>query len=357
MSTATSTPIDEAKLNGIIGQAITDFGGTLTAGLVVVGDKLGLYKALAGLGPVTPAELATSTHTSERYLRHWLVNQAASGYIDYSPESGKYTLSPEQAMVFADEDSPAAMPGGFELVTSAIKAAPRIAAAMQDGTGLNWADHDPGLFTGTARFFKPGYIGNIVQNWVPALTGIQAKLEDGGTVADVGCGFGTSTIVLAKAYPKARIFGFDNHAPSIDAARTAAREAGVADRVTFDVAAAQEFPGNGYDLVTYFDALHDMGDPEGAARHAREVLKPDGSVMLVEPMAGHTVEENLNPVGRLFSAASVLVCTPHAIAEGGQAMGTIATDAELKGVFVRAGFGSFRRATESPTNRVFEARP
>jgi SAM-dependent methyltransferase len=219
-----------------------------------------------------------------------------------------------------------------------------------------WGDHDPGLFTGTARFFKPGYVGNIVQSWIPALSGVEAKLQRGGTVADIGCGYGVSTIIMARAYPNSRFFGFDNHPESIEQARRAAEEADVAGRVTFEVASAQDFPGRDYDLLTYFDCLHDMGDPDGAAVHARQTLTPDGSVLLVEPMAGDTVQDNLNPIGRLFSAASVLVCTPHAIAEGGHALGTIATDDELKGVFDKAGFGTFRRATETMTNRVFEAR-
>ncbi len=355
-STLTQT-IDETKLNGIIGQAVTDFGGTISAALVVIGDKLGLYRALNEAGPSTPAELASRTGTSERYLRHWLLNQASAGYIDYTPETGRYSLSPEQAMVFADEDSPAAMVGGFELMTAAIKAEPRIAEAMRSGKGLNWGEHDAGLFSGTARFFKPGYVGNIAQSWIPALTGIEPRLQEGGTVADIGCGFGTSTIIMAQAYPNTRFFGFDNHGPSIEAAKKAARDAGVADRVVFEVASGQDFPGGDYDLLTYYDCLHDMGNPQGAAVRARGALKPEGSVMLVEPMAGDRVEDNLNPVGRLFSAASVLVCTPHAIAEGGRALGTIATDAELKAVFDAAGFGTFRRASETPTNRVFEAKP
>jgi SAM-dependent methyltransferase len=353
----TTAQINEEKLNGIIVQAVTDFGGTISAALVVIGDKLGLYEALRDLGPATPLELAAKTGTSERYLRHWLLNQASAGYIDYDAASGKYSLSPEQAMVFADDESPAAMAGGFELMTSLVKDEAKITEALRTGAGVFWGDHDAGLFSGTARFFKPGYVGNIAQSWVPSLTGIEARLEQGGAVADVGCGFGTSTIIMAKAYPNSRFFGFDNHAPSIEAARQAAREAGVADRVTFEVASAQDFPGRDYDLIAYFDCLHDMGDPDGAARHARAVLRPEGSVMLVEPMAGHTPEENLNPIGRLFTAASVLVCTPHAIAEGGNALGTIATDAELKGIFDGAGFSSFRRATETPTNRVFEAKP
>ena len=249
------------------------------------------------------------------------------------------------------------MAGGYELMVAAARATPRIVDAIRAGEGLNWGEHDPGLFRGTARFFKPGYVGNIAQNWIPALNGMHDRLLAGGTVADIGCGFGASTIVMANAYPNARFFGFDNHAPSIEAARKSAPEAGVADRVVFEVASAQDFPGREYDLLTYFDCLHDMGDPVGAARRAKAALKADGAVLLVEPMAGDRVEENLNPIGRLFSAASVLICTPHAIAEGGAPLGTIATDAELRSVFDTAGFGSFRRATESLTNRVFEARP
>jgi SAM-dependent methyltransferase len=259
-------------------------------------------------------------------------------------------------MIFADDDSPAAMTGGFGLVTALAKAEGRIVEAVKNGTGMHWGEHDPGLFTGTARFFKPGYVGNIVQNWVPALDGVQQRLEAGGTVADVGCGYGVSTIIMARAYPNSRFIGFDNHAPSIEAARESARAAGVAERVTFEVASAQDFPGRGYDLIAFFDCLHDMGDPDGAARQALRALKEGGSVMLVEPMAADLIEGNFNPVGRLYAGASVLVCTPHAIAEGGKALGTLATDLELKAVFREAGFSTFRRATETPTNRVFEAK-
>jgi SAM-dependent methyltransferase len=357
MTAINSTQVDETRLNTILGQALTDLGGAVTAALVSIGDKLGLYKALHAAGAVTPAEFASRTGLSERYLRHWLVNQAASGYVDYDPASARYLLSTEQAMVFADDDSVTAMAGGFALLTSVVKDEGKIAEAIREGRGFLWGEHDPGLFTGTARFFKPGYLGNIAQNWIPAMDGIQARLEQGGIVADVGCGYGVSTIIMAKAYPNSRFFGFDNHVESIEAAREAARTEGLQDRVSFEVASAQDFPGRDYDLVAFFDALHDMGDPDGAASHAREVLKHGGSVMLVEPMAGNTVEENLNPVGRLYSAASVLVCTPHAIAEGGRALGTIATDAELKAVFDGAGFSTFKRATETLTTRVFEAKP
>jgi SAM-dependent methyltransferase len=356
MVTTAPTKIDEAKLNAIVGQAVGDFGSVISAALVTIGDRLGLYRELRDRGPATPAELAARTGASERYLKPWLVNQASSGYVDYDPATGKYSLSPEQVAVFADEESPAAMAGGFELMISLAKDEARIAAAVQKGAGLLWGEHDSGLYAGTARFFKPGYVANITGSWIPALDGAQARLEEGATVADIGCGYGVSTIIMAKAYPKSRFFGFDIHAPSIEAARKAAAEAGVSDRVTFEVASAQDFPGRDFDLLAYFDCLHDMGDPLGAAVHARETLKTDGLVMLVEPMAGATVEENFNPVGRLFSAASVLVCTPHAIAEGGTPLGTIATDGEVKAVFDKAGFSSFRRATESVTNRVFEAR-
>lgn len=348
--------INEEKLNAIIGRAVDDFGAIISSALVVIGDRLGLYRSLRDVGPATPDELAQASGTSERYLRHWLLNQASAGYVDYDPATGRYQLSPEQAMVFAEDDTPASLAGGFGLMSAAIKAEPRIAEAIRTGGGLHWGEHDEGLFTGTARFFKPGYVGNIAQSWIPALDGVAAKLERGAIVADVGCGYGISTVIMAQAYPNSRFVGFDNHAPSIASARQAAVEAGVADRVTFEVASARDFPGSDYDLVTLFDCLHDFGDPDGAAAHIGRALDPGGTVMLVEPMAGDRVEDNLNPVGRLFSAASVLICTPHAIAEGGRALGTIATDEELRAVFSKAGFHTFRRATETPTNRVFEAR-
>jgi 2-polyprenyl-3-methyl-5-hydroxy-6-metoxy-1,4-benzoquinol methylase len=356
MTTQTRTEIDMEKLEALAGSIIGDLGAVASSALAVIGDKLGLYRALNEIGPATPDQLAAATGTSERYLRHWLLNQAASGYLDYDAASGRYLLTSEQAMVFTTDDTPASLLGAFTLVTSAIRDEPRITEAIRTGGGMLWGEHDEGLFTGTARFFKPLYIGNIAQNWIPALDGAQDKLEAGGMVADVGCGFGLSTVIMAQAYPRSRFIGFDGHAPSIEAARQAAAEAGVSDRVTFEVATAQDFPGTGYDLVTLFDCLHDMGNPEGAAAHIRGALAPSGSVMLVEPMAADRVEDNLNPVGRIFSAASVLVCTPHAIAEGGRPLGTLATDEELRAVFSGTGYGTFRRATETPTNRIFEAR-
>ncbi len=300
--------------------------------------------------------MATRTGTAERYIHWWLVNQAAGGYLAYDPATDRYTLPAEHALALADESSPAFVVGGMELVTAAIKAEPRIAAAFRTGGGLPWGEHDPGLFVGTERFFRPGYLANLVTSWLPALDGVQAKLEAGATVADVGCGYGTSTVIMAQAFPNSRFYGFDSHAPSIEAARRAAESAGVADRVTFAVATAQAIPIAQYDLIAFFDCLHDMGDPVGAARRARECLAADGTVMIVEPMAGDRVEENLTPVGRIFSAASVLVCTPNALAEGGTALGTLATDAQLHEVLSAAGFRRVRRATATPFNRVFEAK-
>jgi SAM-dependent methyltransferase len=349
--------VDPTKLEAVIGRAVADFGATVSSALVVIGDKLGLYKALAGAGPLTPAELAARTGTDERYVRPWLVNQAAGGYVEHDPATGRYSLPPEQAVALTDETSPFYVGGGFQVVTAAIKAEPRIAEAFKTGAGLAWGDHDAGLFQGTERFFRPGYEANLVQSWIPALDGAETRLRAGATVADVGCGHGASTLIMARAYPRSRFFGFDFHAPSIERARRLAVEEGLADRVLFEVASATDFPGAGYDLIAYFDCLHDLGDPVGAMRHARQALAPDGHLLIVEPMAGERDADNLNPVGRIFSAASVLICTPNALATGHTALGTIATDAALGDVVAAGGFSRFRRATETPFNRIFEARP
>ncbi len=352
-----NTSMDQAKLESFLGKAVGDFGAAISAALVVIGDKLGLYKAMAGSGPVTSAELASRTGTHERYVREWLVNQAAGGYLEYDPKTGGYSLSPEHAAALADDNSPFFVGGGFQVITAMIKANDRILDAFRTGEGMFWGEHHHDLFDGTERFFRPGYAANLVQSWIPALEGVHRKLESGATIADVGCGHGASTVIMAQAYPNSRFFGFDNHAPSIVHARKAAFAAGVADRVTFDIAGATNFPNSGYDFVTFFDCLHDLGDPIGSLRRARETLNQGGCVMIVEPMAAETVEGNLNPVGRVYAGASVLCCTPNAIASGQTALGTIASEEQLRKVAADAGLTKFRRATETVFNRVFEVRP
>ncbi|MGH2617480.1 MAG: class I SAM-dependent methyltransferase [Thermomicrobiales bacterium] len=356
MGTTTMT-VDQDALQAFVGKAVEEFGAIVSAALVVIGDKVGLYKAMAGAGPLTPAELAARTDTDERYVHPWLINQAAGGYVAYDQATGRYWLPPEQATALTDESSPFYVGGGFQLLTSAMKADAEIAERFKTGGGFSWGEHDHGLFQGTERFFRPGYEANLVQSWIPALDGAQEKLAAGAIVADIGCGHGVHTLILAAAYPKSRFFGFDSHAPSILRARELAAEAGLADRAMFDVAGATDFPGGDYDLIAYFDCLHDMGDPDGALRHARQALKPDGHVLIVEPMAGERDADNFNPVGRIYSAASVLICTPNALATGGEALGTIASERALREVAAAGGFKRFRRATETPFNRIFEARP
>jgi 2-polyprenyl-3-methyl-5-hydroxy-6-metoxy-1,4-benzoquinol methylase len=355
-STSEASAINPEKLEAFLGKVVTDFGAALSSSLVYVGQRLGLYKALAEGGASTPAELAARTGTQERYVREWLINQASGGYVEYDAQAERFRLSPEQAAALADEESPAFVGGGFYLVKALAGAAPRIAEAFRDGGGILWGDHDPDLFVGVERFFRPGYRTHLVNDWIPALTGIEERLKTGGTVADVGCGHGASTIIMAQAYPNSRFHGFDNHAPSIEHARRAAEEAGVSDRTTFEVASASEIPGGPYDMVCFFDCLHDMGDPAGASRRAHEVLAEGGSALIVEPMAGNSVEENINIIGRTFSAASTLCCTSNSLALGGPALGAVATDDALREVVTGAGFKEFRRATQTPFNRVFEAR-
>ena len=350
--------IDENKLNEFMGKIVGDLGTTMSSALLVLGDRLGLYKAMAALGPVTPAELAARTETAERYVAEWLNAQAASGYVTYHPGTGRYTLPPEQAFAFADDDSPASVTGAFSVARAMWSALDKMEANFRSGGGLEWGDQHPCLFEGTERFFRAGYIGNLVGSWIPALDGVKAKLEAGAKVADVGCGCGASTILMAKAFPKSTFRGFDYHPESIDIATKRAREAGVADRVTFSVATSTDYPGTGYDLVAHFDCLHDMEDPAGAARHARATLAKDGTWLIVEPFSSDKADENHNPVGRVYYSASTLLCVPHSLAHQGPALGAQAGEARLRDVVVgKGGFSRFRRATETPFNLILEARP
>ena len=354
--TARSIDINEDKMHAFLGKVVGDFGASLSTVLGYIGQKLGLYEALANSDGMTPAELAAKTGTTERYVREWLVNQAAGEYVHYDPATGRYSMQPEQAAALTDENSPFYVGGGFFVIKAMANAQPRIEDAFKNGGGMLWGEHDADLFVGTEKFFRPGYTAHLVNEWIPAMTGIKEKLESGAKVADVGCGHGASTIIMAKAFPNSQFFGYDNHEASIATAQKKAEAAGLYDRVHFSVASASEFPDHDYDLVCFFDCLHDMGDPHGAAKHACETLAPGGSCMIVEPMAGNTVEENFNIIGRTFSGASTLCCTANSMALGGPALGAIASEDALKEVVMSGGFAEFRRASETPYNRIYEAR-
>ena len=349
--------LNQDKLNEFLGRAVVDFGATLHAGLVVIGEKLGLYKTLAASeSPLLPAELAKKTGPNERYVREWLNAQAAGGYVMYEAESGRYSMSPEQAFALANEESPAYLPGAFQVATASLRSEPRIAERFRSGGGFGWHEHDAGLFEGTEKFFRSSYLGNLVTSWIPALEGVAERLRSGGLVADVGCGHGASTILLAKEFPNSRFIGFDYHGPSIEMARKKAQAAGVASRVTFEQSAAKEFPGRDFDLVAFFDCLHDMGDPVGAATHVLRSLAKGGTWMIVEPFANDRVEQNLNPVGRAYYSASTLICTPASLSqEVGLALGAQAGEARIRDVATRGGFNRFRRAAETPFNIVYQA--
>ena len=350
--------VDESKLNEFMGKALGDMGAAINTALILIGDRLGLYKAMAGAGPLTSQELAQKTGTAERYVREWLCAQAASGYVAYNSATGRFVLPDEQAMALAVENSPAFIPGAYQIIASTILDEPKVREAFKTGSGVGWHEHNCNLFEGTERFFRPGYSAHLVAEWIPALDGVQAKLDAGGTVADVGCGYGVSTILMAQAYPRSRFVGFDYHAPSIEWARASAAKAGVSDRVSFEVASSKAFPGVDYDVVAFFDCLHDMGDPEGAAAHVRQSLKPDGTWMIVEPFANDKLEDNLNLVGRIYYAASTMVCTPASLSqEVGLALGAQAGEARLRDVVTKGGFTRFRRAAETPFNLILEARP
>jgi hypothetical protein len=353
-----ATGIDEAKLEAFMGQAVTDMGAIVSAPLMVIGEKLGLYRAMAGAGPLSSQEVAERSGAAERNVREWLRNQAAGGYVTYDPESDRYTLPDEHALALADENSPFYILGVYDSIASLYADEDRILEAFRTGGGMGWHEHDNRLFRGTERFFRPGYRAHLVAEWIPSLEGVQAKLERGAKVADIGCGHGASTVIMAAAFPNSEFFGFDYHDASIERARKAAGEAGVADRVSFEVAAAKEYPGVGYDLVCVFDCLHDMGDPVGASVHVLETLDVDGTWMIVEPFANDRVEDNLNPVGRVFYGASTVICTPASLAqEVGLALGAQAGEAQLTEVLKQGGFTRVRRATETPFNLILEARP
>ena len=346
--------LDEDKLNEFLGRFVGDLGATVAAGSVVLGDRLGLYRALVD-APANADELAERTGTTARYVSEWLRGQAAGGYVTYDAASDTYSLTPEQAFALADPDGPVFMPGAFQLALGALQAEQRIAANFRDGSGFGWHEQTENVHIGCERFFRPGYASNVVSSWIPALDGVSAKLQAGARVADVGCGLGASTVLMAQAYPQSTFFGSDYHRESIDLARKRADDAGVA--ITFEVAGAQDYPGSGYDLVTTFDCLHDMGDPLAAARHIRETLAPDGTWMIVEPFAGDTVAENMNPVGRVYYSFSTLLCVPSALSQhGGYSLGAQAGEAAIRQVVTDAGFTRFRRVAETPFNLIYEAR-
>jgi SAM-dependent methyltransferase len=350
--------LDQRKLEQFLHKFVNDLGAGLGGALALVGEKLGLYKAMSGAGPLTASELAARTSTDERYVREWLAAQAAGGYVEYDARTDRFFLPNEHALLLANEDGPAYIPGAYHMLASVFRDEHKISEAFRSGEGVGWHEHHASLFEGTEKFFRPTYLHNLINSWIPALDGVEEKLRQGAGVADVGCGHGASTILMAQAYPESSFYGFDYHQASIEKARQRAEKAGVQRRVKFEVATAKDFDDRQYDLVCFFDCLHDMGDPAGAMEHVRETLDEDGTVLIVEPYANETLAENLNPVGRVFYAASTMVCTPASRAqEVGAALGAQAPESKLREVVTGGGFTRFRRAAETPFNRVYEARP
>ncbi len=349
--------VNPDALNALLGRAVQDMGAALQAPLILIGDKLGLYRAMGDGVPVSSKELAKKTNTSERYIREWLNANAAGQLVQYDGKEDKFFMTPEQALVLALDDTPVHLPGFYHLLASVVKDEEKLTEIYRTGKGMGWHEHEKGLFEGTERFFRPSYLANLVSNWIPALEGVEAKLKAGARVADIGCGHGASTLLMAKSYPKSKFFGFDYHKPSVEKARKKAKEAGVADRVTFEVAPAKDFPGKDYDLVAFFDCLHDMGDPVGAAKHVKKTLAKGGTWMIVEPFANDDAAANHNPIGRIFYSASATICVPCSLAqEVGMGLGAQAGPARLEKVARSGGFTHFRKATETPFNMVFEAR-
>ncbi|MBM7791172.1 class I SAM-dependent methyltransferase [Tenggerimyces flavus] len=349
--------VDEGRLMEFVGKFVGDVGAAMAAGNVVVGDRLGLYKALAE-GPQRPEELAARTETAPRYVEEWLRGQAAGGYVEYDPATGRYSLTEEQAFALTDPFAPVFAPGAFQLAVGTLRSVDQITEAFKTGEGFGWHQHDPEVFEGCERFFRPGYIGNLLPSWLPALDGVVERLQHGIRVADVGCGHGASTLLMAQAFPASEFVGFDYHQGSIEEARKRAADAGLSDRVSFEAASAQDFGGGPYDLVTSFDCLHDMGDPLLAARHIRESLGPNGTWMVVEPFAGNAVEDNFNLVGRSYYSFSSFLCVPNALSQdGGYSLGAQAGEEPIRHIAKEAGLSRFRRVAETPFNIVYEARP
>jgi 2-polyprenyl-3-methyl-5-hydroxy-6-metoxy-1,4-benzoquinol methylase len=348
--------LDETKLNEFLGKMVTEMGAAANGANVLLGDKLGLYKAIAAKGPLSSNELAESTGTTERYVREWLAAQAASGYIEYDALINKFYMTPEQMAVFSDKDSPVLMTGAFYAISSMYHDEPQVEEAFKTGKGVSWTEHDSCLFCGTEKFFRPSYKANLISSWIPALDGVDEKLKNGGKVADIGCGHGASTLVMAKAYPNSEFIGYDFHDKSIEHASALAKDSGLTN-ISFQVATATDFPGNEYDLITFFDCLHDMGDPVGACAHVAKALKPDGTCMIVEPFAHDTLKENLNPVGRVFYSFSTMICTPSSLSQDvALGLGAQAGEKRLKEVVNAGGLSRFRKATETPFNLILEAR-
>jgi 2-polyprenyl-3-methyl-5-hydroxy-6-metoxy-1,4-benzoquinol methylase len=349
--------VDQQRLQEFMGKFVSDLGAAMSASLVLLGDELGLYRAMADSGEITSAELAERTATHERCVREWLAAQAASGYVSYDEGTKRYYLTPEQSFALAQEDSPAYIPGAFQIVSSVVKDAHKVAEAFRTGSGVGWHEHHPSLFEGTERFFRPNYAANLVNNWLPSLNGVVDKLRSGAKVADVGCGFGASTILMAQAFPQSKFYGYDYHQMSIEKAKERARRAGVLERIDFRQATAKDYPNEGYDLIAFFDCLHDMGDPIGAAKHARATIDNDGTWMIVEPFANDDIKDNLNPVGRVFYSASTMICTPASMSqEVAAALGAQAGEKRMRDVATQGGFSKFRRAAETPFNLVYEAK-
>jgi SAM-dependent methyltransferase len=349
------TRINEEKVKALYEKVITYSGISMSMGMVYIGQKIGLFKAIANAGPLSCEEIAARSGTIERYVREWLINQVASGFVDYDPQTEKYTLPPEQSLLLCDENSPYYV-SGFYFAKAVLQSIDRVAKAFQEGGGVAWSEHDPDLFFAVEHSFRPFYEAYLTSTWIPAVTGMKQKLIAGGTVADIGCGRGASTFIMASAYPNSKVFGFDYHEPSMVYAQKLAARLGLANRTEFVVAGSDNFPDGPYDLITFCTSLHDMPDPIGSVKRAYATLKDDGSVLIVEPMAGNSVEENCNPLGQMFSAVSTLCCLSNSIAQGGSGLGAVATETAIHNTLKAGGFTFFQRIGESPIHRVYEAR-